>query len=390
MPREKKIKIVIVIDSWTEGHGAVISTKRMVEELTRRGHKISIVTTGEYEGDFYSIPGYRPFFVRKALEYTDFRFAIGKKNILQKAFKGADLIQIQFPFLLGRNAVRIAKRMGISVIGACHVQPQNIIAAMGRKESPFMEKMLYFFFNYSLFNHVDAIHCPSALAADMLRAHGSKADCRIISNGIPAEYHPVEHPRPDWFGDHFVVTNVGRHANEKRQELLIEGVLKSKYKDNIRLLLCGKGENSEKLRGLGAELPLKPLIEYVSEADKLLYLNTSDMYLHSSLVELESLSCLEAIGCGLPCLIGNSPHSAATQFALDDRFIFEMDNADALAAKIDYWYERRERLREMKQKILQMAEQYRFDKCIDEMEAFHKEMLDHNKKMYDLRNPVLV
>jgi glycosyltransferase involved in cell wall biosynthesis len=114
------------------------------------------------------------------------------------------------------------------------------------------------------------------------------------------------------------------------------------------------------------------------------------MYLHSSLVELESLSCLEAIGCGLPCLIGNSPHSAATQFALDDRFIFEMDNADALAAKIDYWYERRERLREMKQKILQMAAQYRFDKCIDEMEAFHKEMLDHNKKMYDLRNPVLV
>jgi len=347
------------------------------------------VTTGEHEGDFYSIPGFRPFFIRKALEYTDFQFAIGEKNILQKAFTGADLVQIQFPFLLGRNAVRIAKRMGIPVIGACHVQPQNIIAAMGRKESPFIEKMLYSFFNYSLFKKVDAIHCPSALAADMLRDHGSKADCRIISNGIPAEYHPVEHPRPDWFEDHFVVTNVGRHANEKRQELLIKGVLKSKYKGNIQLLLCGKGANSEKLRDLGAELPLKPLIEYVSEADKLLYLNTSDMYLHSSVVELESLSCLEAIGCGLPCLIGNSPHSAATQFALDDRFIFEMDNADALAAKIDYWYDRRELLHEMKQEILQMAEQYRFDKCIDEMESFHREIQAHEKITHANKIPVL-
>jgi glycosyltransferase involved in cell wall biosynthesis len=384
------MKIVIVIDCWTEGNGAVISTKRMVQELTKRGHKIAIVTTGEYEGDFYSIPGFRPFFVRKALEYTDFQFAIGKKNILQEAFTGADLVQIQFPFILGRNAVRIATRMGIPVIGACHVQPQNIIAAMGRKESPFIEKVLYSFFNYSLFKHVDAIHCPSALAADMLRDHGCKADFKIISNGIPAEYHPVEHPRPDWFGDHFVVTNLGRHANEKRQELLIDGVIKSKYKDNIQLLLCGKGENTEKLKNLGAELPLKPLIEYVSEEDKLLYLNTSDIYLHPSAVDLESLSCLEAIGCGLPCVIGNSPHSAATQFALDDRFIFEKDNADALAEKIDYWYERRELLPKMKQKILQMAERYRFDKCIDEMEAFHKEIQGNGKKTHDIENSALI
>jgi 1,2-diacylglycerol 3-alpha-glucosyltransferase len=384
------MKIVIVIDSWTEGHGAIVATKRMVEELTKRGHKITIVTTGEYEGDFYSIPGFYLPFIRESLENMGFLFGIGKKNILKKAFKGADLVQIQFPFLLARKAVKIAKRMGIPVIGACHVQPQNIIAAMGKKDKRFLEKMLHCFFNYCLFKHVDAIHCPSTHAACMLRDHGSKADFRIISNGIPKAYHHVDYPRPDWFGDHFVVMNVGRHANEKRQALIIEGVLRSKYKDNIQLLLCGKGKNTEKLRAFGVELPLKPLIEYITEKDKLLYLNTSDMYLHSSVIELESLSCLEAIGCGLPCLIGNSPNSASIQFALDDRFIFEMDNADALAAKIDYWYERRELLREIKQKVLRMAEQYRFDKCIDEIEAFHWEILAHCKKTHGIENPALI
>ena len=378
------MKIVIVVDSWGEGNGGVVCTKRLVKGLTKRGHNITIVTTGKYVGDFYSIPGFYLPFIRESLKNMGFLFGIGKKNILIKAFEGADLVQIQFPFFLARNAVKIAEKMGIPVIGACHVQPQNVIASLGVKDHPLMEKIIYSFFNYFLFKQVDAIHCPSTFAADMLRDHGSKADFRVISNGIPNAYHHVDYSRPDWFGDHFVVMNVGRHANEKRQELLIEGVLKSKYKDKIQLLLCGKGSNTEKLKKHGAALPLKPLIEYVSEEDKLLYLNTSDMYIHSSLVELESLSCLEAIGCGLPCLIGNSPHSAATQFALDDRFIFEMDNADALAAKIDYWYERRELLREMKQEILQMAEQYRFDKCIDDMESFYKEIHEYGKKIHDI------
>ncbi|SPD73936.1 conserved hypothetical protein [uncultured Desulfobacterium sp.] len=384
------MKIVIVIDSWTEGNGAVVSTKRMVEELKKRGHKITIVTTGEYDGDFYTIPGFYLPFVRQSLESMGFLFGIGKRDILKKAFEGADLVQIQFPFLLARNAVKIAKGMGIPVIGACHIQPENIIAAMGKKDRPLIEKMLYCIFNFCLFKHVDAVHCPSKHAANILRDHGSKADFKIISNGIPKTYHHVDKPRPDWFSDHFVIVNVGRHSNEKRQVLLIEAVQRSKYKDNIQLLLCGKGNNTEQLRKMGAELPLTPLIEYVTEGDKLLYLNTSDIYIHPSIIELEGLSCLEAVGCGLPCLIGNSPHSQSTQFALDERFIFEMDDADALAAKIDFWYERRVLLRELKQDVLQMAEQYRFDKCMDDMEAFHREVLRTRPEFAIFPNTVVV
>ena len=48
--------------------------------------------------------------------------------------------------------------------------------------------------------------------------------------------------RPASFGDKFVILNIGRHAMEKRQESIIDAVLKSKYKENILLLICGKGE----------------------------------------------------------------------------------------------------------------------------------------------------
>jgi glycosyltransferase involved in cell wall biosynthesis len=383
------MKLVIVIDSWAEGNGGVIATKRMVEELTSRGHEVRIVTTGKHEGDFYEVPGFAPAPVKESLENMGFMFGKGKKAILKEAYRGADLIQVQFPFLMARNAVKVAKKMGIPVIGAAHVQPQNVIAAMGI-ENPLIEKMFYTLFNFCLYKQVDILHCPSRFAADLFREHGSKANMRVVSNGIPQAYTPSQYDRPEWFGDKFVILNIGRHAMEKRQELLIEGVLKSKYKENIQLLLCGKGENSEILREKGHDLPVEPLIRYISMEEKLHYLNTADLYLHGSVVELESLSCLEAIGCGLPCLIGNSPYSAASQFALDDRFIFEMDNPESIALKIDYLYENREMLKNLKKDVLEMAEEYRFDKCVDRMEDLYSEVLGSSVKIKAPQSELMV
>ncbi len=372
------MKIVIVIDTYGQANGGTITTVRLVEELKARGHQISIVTTGKHEEDgFYEVPGFAPPGVKESVENMEFLFGRGKKEVYREAFEGADLVQVQFPFIMARKAVKMAKKMGIPVIGACHVQPQNIIAAMG-KESALLERILFFLFNFCLFKQVDAVHCPTVFAAEMLRDHGSKAHLRVISNGIPRDYVPQDSSRPELFGERFVLMNVGRHAMEKRQELLIEGVLRSKYKDHIQLVLCGRGEDSEKLKKRGEALPVKPFIDYVSHEDKLTYLNTADLYLHASVVEVESLSCLEAVGCGLPCLIGNSPNSAASQFAQDDRFIFEMDNADDLAAQIDYWYENRDKLPGIKKTILRTAKMYRLNRCIDLIEAFYNDVVNHD------------
>jgi glycosyltransferase involved in cell wall biosynthesis len=380
------MNIVIVIDTYGQANGGTITTVRMVEELKARGHEVSIVTTGKHEEDgFYEVPGFAPPGVKESMENSEFLFGRGDKDVYREAFEGADLVQIQFPFLMARKAIKVAKRMKVPVIGACHVQPQNIIAAMG-KESAILERILFALFNFSLFKQVHAIHCPTTFAAEMLREHGSKAHMRVISNGIPHDYVPHDYPRPDWFGERFVVMNVGRHAMEKRQELLIEGVLRSKYKDNIQLVLCGRGEDTEKLKKKGEALPVKPFIEYVSHEDKLTFLNITDLYLHASVLEVESLSCLEAIGCGLPCLIGNSPNSAASQFAQDDRFIFEMDNADELASKIDYWYENRNKLPDIRETILRTAKLYRLNRCIDLIEVFYQDVVNHHPK----KNNILV
>ncbi len=375
------MKIVIVCDSWAEGNGAIVATKRMMREFEARGHEFTIVTTNiaGHEGDLREVPGFYLPGVKESMQNMGFLFGKGKKKVLRKAFEGADLVTIQFPFFLARTAAKLAKKMGIPVMAGCHLQPQNVVGAMGI-ENNIAENMMVWLFKTFLYNQVDVIHMPSIFGVKLYQDFGVKAHFRVISNGIPRDYVPMEKERPELFGDKFTILNVGRHALTKRQELLIDGVLHSKYKDNIQLLLCGKGEDSEKLRKRGEELPVKPLVEYVSMEDKLTYLNTADLYLQSSIIEIESLACLEAIGCGLPCLISNAKNSAAPQFALDERFLFDQDDAVAMGKKIDYWYENREELKAMKAKALEMAENYRMDKCVDEMEVFYKDVIAHTKE----------
>ena len=366
------MKIVMVIDTYNDGNGGCVATKRLVEGLRARGHRISIVSTCAGDESSFLVKGtYLPF-MRESLEKMQFLFGIPQKKVLREAFADADIVQIQFPFYLGYGAAKVALAMKRKVIGGFHVQPRNVIAAMGN-ESAFLEKLLGWFFNFFLFKRVPVIQCPSQFAADLLRKGGCKRPTRVVSNGIPPEFVAQEHARPESFGDNLVLMSLGRHALEKRQSLLIEGVKRCKYAHKIKLLLCGKGELSELLIKQGSQLPNPPMVRYVTQEEKLQYLNTADLFVHGSVVDLESLACLEAIGCGLPCLIGDSPYSAAPQFALDPRFVFKFDNADNLAEKINYWFEHRTELASLRAQVLTMAEPYRFERCLDKMEALYRE-----------------
>jgi len=377
------MNIVIVIDSYNDANGGTIATKRLVNELKRRGHKVKIISAiheDPDDPDFYKVPGFVLPGTAASLENMKFLFGRSDRKVYKKAMKDADIVQVQFPFLMAKGAVKAARRLGKPVIGAFHVQPQNIMAAMD-KTSKILERIFWFFFKYFLLNRVNIIICPSKFAAGLLESEGIEAISKVISNGIPKEYVPGKYERPSWFGDKMVLINIGRHAYEKRQIVLLEGVKRSKYKDKIQLILAGRGERTEELKEKAKELPNEPLIEYISFEDKLRFLNTADLYVHGSIVELESLSCSEAIGCGLPCLISDSKYSAASQFALDEKFLFESDNPDQLAEKIDYWYEHLEELRskEMKQKVLIEAEYYRFDRAVNEYEAFIEEIVYPSK-----------
>jgi len=377
------MKIVIVIDSWNKGNGGVVVSHTLVKELQSRGHEISLVTTAgetasKFIGKVTEVAGMYLPGIKESLKSMGFKFGVGmgQNRKYRKAYKGADLVHVVFPFFMARNAVKVAKRMKIPVMGAAHIQSQNLTGAMG-KDNHTLDWLFNTWFNFQLFNRVPAIHCPSQHAADLLKSKKCTSHLRVVSNGIPREFVPMENPkRPEFFGDKFVILNIGRHAMEKRQESIIDAVLQSKYKEHILLLICGKGEDTKKLIQRGKELPLEPLIKFISEEEKHLFYNTADLYVHASGVELESRTCLEAVGCGTPCLIEDAPLSASSQFALDDRFLFTTKGKEEMTEKIDYWYEHRAELSGLKGAVLESAEKYRIDKSIDSMEALYNDVFN--------------
>ncbi len=68
-------------------------------------------------------------------------------------------------------------------------------------------------------------------------------------------------------------------------------------------------------------------------------INECDLYVHASDAEIEGISCMEALACGLVPIISDSRLSATMQFALDERSLFRAGDAADLAAKMDFWIE---------------------------------------------------
>ena len=60
-------------------------------------------------------------------------------------------------------------------------------------------------------------------------------------------------------------------------------------------------------------------------------------FVHCSIADIESVSVIEAMACGLVPVIAASELSAASQFALIDESLFPVRDAALLARRIDWW-----------------------------------------------------
>jgi len=99
------------------------------------------------------------------------------------------------------------------------------------------------------------------------------------------------------------------------------------------------------------------------------------LYIHCARVEVEGLSCIEAIREGLVPIISEGPMIATSQFALDDRSLYPMRDAKVLAQKIDWWIEHPEERIKMGQEYADSVNKYEIHKSIASLiEMYQKAM----------------
>jgi len=334
----RRLKIAIVIDAY-DGckNGAAISTKRFVD-LLRREHDIFLITTGDPAPGKTVLPKLYVPFVRGVMKRMNTPLALPLSRKLTRIFREVDLIHVQFPFLLAIRSVSIALKLRVPIVTTFHIQAEHLAMNAGITASWFITGCYRVWMNY-IYNPADLVICPSKFAEEELRRYGLTSPTVVISNGILPEYKPVASLRnKDWDGK-FIVLSVGRFAPEKGHKMIIRAVNASKYRDRIQLILIGEGPMKEMLQQLGEALPNKPVFLTLPAEELIYYYNIADLYLHAASIEVEGMTVLEAMACGLPLLVANSPKSAAAQFALDQNSLFNCSEIGDLIKKLEFWVE---------------------------------------------------
>ena len=374
MKTKKSLKIAFVLDVFdNSSNGGAISAQRFVNILKKR-HQVTVVTTGDPgDGkvimDYFYVPIAKPIMQR-----MKFVFAMPDRKKLMETFRRVDLVHVQFPFYLGMKAVKIANEMGVPVVSGFHVQPENILYNIG-VPSKILTDRLYRFFVKRVYNGTRAVVCPSRFAQKQLLRYGLTAPSHVISNGIVNTFRPMKVSRDPRLKNRFIILSVGRLAKDKRHEVLIRAISRSRHRDEIQLIVTGEGPMKERLIEMGRMLPNEPFFLYLPLKELIRLYNTADLYVHPSEVELESMSVLEAIACGLPPLISDSKISASGQFAIDDRFLFKSNDVEDLTAKMDYWIEHRRELSQARKKYIEFSKQYHIEESVRRLENIYYDVL---------------
>ncbi len=380
------MRILLVNDQFfAANNGMTISAQRFARVLENHGHDVRVVS--------YGIPAMvsepdKAYLMRKLtvhgfdwlISSQGMTFAKPDDAVLMEAIEWADVVHFLTPFMLTRHGIEIAENLHVPFTAAFHVQPENITSSVHAGNIGFINSLIYRWFNYYIYKYCKHIHCPSNFIAGELRRHGYTGKLHVISNGIDPDFigkRKVE-KLPE-YQNKFVVLMIGRLSVEKRQDVLIDAVKKSKHSDNIQLVLAGKGPRREFLERRARGLKNPVVINFFSKHDLLDMIAQSDLYVHASDMEIEAMSCMEAFAGGLVPVIADSPKSATPQFALDEHSLFVAGNSSDLAEKIDFWYEHPFEKDIMGAKYVEQGKRYDLDTCVLAAEEMFREAIRESR-----------
>ena len=357
-----------------ENNGTTIAAMNLIRSLRARGHEVRVICP---DADKKNMPGYYvvgtlnlgPFngYVAK----NDVVIAKGEKKVILAAFDGVDHVHIMMPFALGRKALHLAKKLGLSVSAGFHCQAENFTSHIHMKDSRIANTLTYKFFYNRFYRYVDAIHYPTQFIREVFEQYGKPvAEAYVISNGVSRSFTSRRVRRPAKLEGRKLILFTGRYSKEKSHRVLIEAAVKSRHAEEIQLIFAGAGplENELKALSVAKKLPHAPMFRFFSREQLVRVICASDLYVHPAEVEIEAISCLEAISCGLVPVISDSPRSATRFFALDEKNLFKCNDSQDLADKIDYWLEHPEEKTARYRDYLGFTKQFDYDECMDRME----------------------
>lgn len=381
------MRILYVVNNYyAKGNGLSASAQRTVKYLREAGMDVRVLSGADGNSDVlpdYVLPNWKVPVFDKLIRKHGYAFAAVDREVIRQAIDWAEIVHFEEPFVLEMAMVKMVRKAGRILTSTYHLHPENLFSSIHMRRSILLNCGMMALWKHSVFNRCRVIQSPTANAAERLKRWRFKPEVRVISNGM-LPHEDIDENSPICASDSsdgtFTIVSTGRYSVEKDQVTLLKAMKYSKYADRIRLVLAGRGPIEKTLKKRAARLVDKGILKYepdfgfhtLAELEDI-YRRT-DLYIHCAVIEVEGLSCMEAIELGMVPIIATGRLTATSQFALSDMSKFRQRHAKELAQRIDWWLEHDAERRAEARKYLGMGRQYDIHKSIDALVRMYEDV----------------
>jgi glycosyltransferase involved in cell wall biosynthesis len=391
----EKIRIAMVCDPiGNNKSGVVVSTMRFSKLLKERGHHVIFIAARSKEHKNHSYHQdikayrYRSLPVPKS---GGWHLAFPTVQELKKVFQEEkiDVVHIILPMSGAIVAIKAARALNIKIVAHSHSQPENLFMDMPKIIRPLLDNLWNRYLSW-LYGKAESLIYPSEMARSLLeKLNDNNQPSVVISNGINLkEFRATDigdfYERYNIPNDKIKLLFVGRLFPEKSIDTLIKAIPHIvKKHPNTHVMIVGSGHLRSKLEKLARSLNVDKNITFlglVSEEDKILAYNASDIFVLPSLAELEGMVVLEAMACGKPIIVSNTEMSASRFFVKDNGFLFKTRDHTDLAHQVSKLIGDSDLRKKMSEKSLENIKKYDINKSIELLEAIYYSVLEKDSR----------
>lgn len=343
----RKLTILIAAETYPpDVNGAAQFGYRLAKGMTGRGHDVHVLATRPSKGKSYSefrdeatvhrvrshsVPTHESFRIT-------FPWEIKKEIALLFDRVKPDVVHIQSHYMIGEHVLYEAVRRGVRIVATNHFMPENLNPFLpfpqwfkdivGRVSWRDMGKVM---------GQADVVTTPTPLAAKAMHDHAFLRKVLPLSNGIDAAAYELKPGEEVPVNASPTVLFVGRLAEEKHIDVLIDAISKTPATLDVHLQVVGGGEVRPALEAQVKRLGLGDRVRFLGLASdeelRRAYLS-ADLFCMPGTAELQSLVTLEAMSASTPVVLADAmalPHLVRDG---ENGYLFTPNDSDDLAAKI--------------------------------------------------------
>lgn len=376
--------------------GVAVTTWNLATYLAGQGHEVLVVVPStsrssyreSYEEGFYvhriaSIP--HP--LRRDLRVTthplrQIRAIVGSWQ--------PEIIHLQDPTSIGSCLMKIARQSGIPVIISHHFTLEYILSyfrflkPLQKRSQTFLTRSMRNFYNAC-----EYVICPSETVKQWLLEVGVKVPVEVISNGVNLnQFFSYELPsgiRSDFeLPELPIILYVGRIDIGKSLDTLLDAVPMVLENHRAHFVFCGGGNLLNRMRKKTEQQHLEPYVSFLgqlshNDRDLSRLYQIAACFVIPSCCEAQSIVTMEAMASGLPIVAAAAGALPELVKDGDNGYLFEPENVEDLASKINLILEDRDLAHRMGQHSLEKVIEHEINRNLHKIENVYYEVLRHEK-----------